>query len=278
MSSAACGIFVVFAQQNSTENKQVENKIKWNTIAAGVEYAEQKIIDKPSAGDGILHIVRIDLAKAKLRSLMVSAMDRQLRTARRWCAEFNMVAVINAGMYDIDNLTHVGYMRSGEHVNNQRWSKQYKSFLVFDPLHADLPQAQILDHTGEVSDILRKYGTVIQNLRLIKGNGVNTWKEQPKKWSEAALAMDSRGRVIFLFIQSPMTMHEFNRGILKLPLDIDRAMHLEGGPEASLSICAAGIDMHLSGLLGIGPLDDGGSYGQWPLPNVIGVMVDQPGK
>jgi len=278
LSTTAVEAFTIFAQQNSVKNDQVQTEIQWTTIAAGVEYATQKIIDNPSAGDGILHIIRIDLAKAKLRSLMVSALDKQPRTAKQWCEEFSLVVVINAGMYDVDHLTHVGYMTSEHHVNNQRWTKHYNSILVFDPLQADLPQAQVLDHASDISDSIHKYGTVIQNLRLIKGNGVNTWKEHPKKWSEAALAMDSQGMVLFLFLQSPLSMYEFNQKILNLPLHISRAMHLEGGPESSLSICSAVKNLHLAGLVGVGPINDGGNYGQWPLPNVIGVFADQPGK
>ncbi len=266
---------IAAAQQKSAKNERIQSEIPWNAIATGVEYAALSIVDNPTAGDGVLHIVRIDPAKAKLRSLMASAMDKQPRTAKNWCTSFGMTAVINAGMYDLDHLTHVGYMKSGDHINNRRWAKKYNSVFVFNPLKTDLPQAQIIDLAEDRPPVIESYGTVIQNLRLIKGLGINAWKEQPKKWSESALAIDNRGRVLFLFIRFPLSMHEFNEKILHLPLNINRAMHLEGGPVSSLSICTNAKDIHLSGSMDMGPIDDGGKYGQWPVPNVLGVAAGQ---
>jgi hypothetical protein len=66
-------------------------------------------------------------------------------------------------------------------------------------------------------------------------------------------------------------MRDFNGYLLKLPLDITQAMHLEGGPEASLSIHAGGVDLDLSGSYETGFLPDNSNRVQWPLPNVLGV-------
>lgn len=261
------------AQQSNAGTTPSQSVIIWRPIASGVEYADQKIIESPIVSDGILHIVRIDTSKAKLRSLMSSALDKQRRTARMWCSEFGMVAVINAGMYDIDYLTHVGYMRSEDHVNNAKWAKGYNSILVFDPLRPGLPSVQILDGVKNNSEILRNFGTVIQNLRLIKGRGQNVWKEKSKKWSEAAIAIDKQGRVLFLFMRSPLPLYEFNEKLLAMPLAITHAMHLEGGPEASLSICTNELQMHLSGSYETGFVESDSNLGQWGLPNIIGVIA-----
>jgi len=49
-------------------------------------------------------------------------------------------------------------------------------------------------------------------------------------------------------------------------------MHLEGGPEASLSIHADGVDLDLAGSYETGFWPDDSNVRQWPIPNVIGVM------
>ena len=67
-------------------------------------------------------------------------------------------------------------------------------------------------------------------------------------------------------------MRDFNRLLLALPLDIQQAMHLEGGPEASLSIHVPGLDLDLCGSYETGFLEDESNREQWPLPNVIGVL------
>lgn len=267
-------ISVTVIQVASAGTTLNQNAIIWKPIASGVEYADQKIIDRPAVSDGHLHIVRIDPARAKLRILMSSALDKKRRTARNWCTEFGMVAVINAGMYSTDLITHIGYMRSGDHVNSARWAKGYNSILVFEPLRSGLPSAQILDSVKDNSKINQDFRSVIQNLRLIKGQSVNVWKEKTKKWSEAAIAIDKQGRVLFLFIRSPLPLYDFNEKLLEMPLDITHAMHVEGGSEASLSICTNTLQIHLSGSYETGFGENDSNFGQWDLPNVIGVMAD----
>jgi hypothetical protein len=66
-------------------------------------------------------------------------------------------------------------------------------------------------------------------------------------------------------------MHELNDLLLHLPLDITQAMHLEGGPEASLSIHAGGVDLDLCGSYETGFEENDANAKQWPIPNVLGV-------
>lgn len=114
----------------------------------------------------------------------------------------------------------------------------------------------------------------MQNLRLIAGGRKNVWAKSDKQWSEAAIAIDSTKRVLFLFSRAPHTMRDFNALVLSLPLDIQQAMHVEGGPEASLSIHVPGLDLDLCGSFESGFNPDDSNKQQWPIPNVIGVMRD----
>jgi len=56
-----------------------------------------------------------------------------------------------------------------------------------------------------------------------------------------------------------------------LPLGIERAMHVEGGPEASLSIHTASLTLDLNGSYETGFREDDQERHQWPIPNVLGV-------
>jgi hypothetical protein len=76
---------------------------------------------------------------------------------------------------------------------------------------------------------------------------------------------------LFIFSRAPYTMRDFNILLLSLPLDIEGAMHLEGGPEASLSIHVAGLDLDLCGSYETGFVEDESNVVQWPIPNVLGV-------
>ena len=245
--------------------------VPWRALAKGVEYAAITLTPRPTVGDGLLHIVKIDPSKARLRALAISQVGGKTRTAQQWRGQFGLVAVINAGMYDVDYSRHTGYFRAGDHVNSSRWARDYRSVLVLDPRKLGLPRAAIHDAGDGDWD---EYGSVVQNLRLIRAPGVSVWAENGRRWSEAAVAMDRDGAILFLFSRSPYSMCELNRILLALPLGILRAMHVEGGPEASLSVRGGGIDLDLSGSYETSFTENDANQRQWPLPNVLGVEAE----
>jgi hypothetical protein len=71
-------------------------------------------------------------------------------------------------------------------------------------------------------------------------------------------------------------MSEFNAMVTRLPLGVVRAMHVEGGPEASLSVRGPGIRLDLSGSYETGFLEGDGNGSQWPIPNVLVVETRPP--
>jgi len=247
---------------------------RWKSLAKGIEYGILQVKPFPEIGDGIIHIVRIDPAKAKLKLFLASEYGKKSLTTAQWCKEFNLVSAINAGMYHKDLITNVGYLRNGSHIQNKRWNSKYKSALAFDPKKAGIPPAILVDlDEPDTIKSLSDYNAVVQNLRLVKGNGVNVWAKQDKKWSETAVGMDRDGRVLFLFCRSPLTMSDFNEIVRSLGLGVMRMMHVEGGPVASLSIRSPGITLDLAGSYQTIIQADDTNKEQWPIPNIIGVQT-----
>ncbi|HEV2721819.1 MAG TPA: phosphodiester glycosidase family protein [Thermoanaerobaculia bacterium] len=228
--------------------------LQWKPLQPGVEL---------TVVDG-LYVVRVDPQRAHLAVALASESGGAPRTAAAWCRKANLAVAINAGMFASDQRSNVGYLRHGTHLNNARFN-DYRSVVALNPgvLWLDLDRDK---------DDLAKYDVVIQNLRLIAGDRRNVWAPSARRWSEAALALDSRGRLLFLFSRAPFTMRDFNSRILALPLDVTRAMHLEGGPEASLSIHVPGFDLDLCGSFETGFREDDTNAQQWPIPNVLGVL------
>jgi hypothetical protein len=247
----------------------------WRSVAKGVEYSQMALASQPSIGDGLLHVVRVDPSLARLRAFAISQMGGATRTARQWRDELRLVAVINAGMFDSSYVRHTGFFRVGAHVNSSTWVKSYQSILVVDPRKSGLPNAAI--HDGAGGD-WSEYATVVQNLRLIRAPGSSVWGENGRRWSEAAVAMDRNGRILFLFSRSPYSMRELTRLLLGLPLGIVSAMHVEGGPEASLSVRGNGLDLNLSGSYETGFRENDENREQWPLPNVLAVEAEPEAK
>jgi uncharacterized protein YigE (DUF2233 family) len=238
----------------------------WKTLQDGLEYAA---IGEPAER---VHVVRIDPSRAPVIAVMAKAGDKQPRTAARWGRERGLVVAINLGMYQTDHLTNVGHAHAPGHVNNGHWSSSYKSVLAFAPSKKDLPGAVLLDlDVAGNKERLADYGAAVQNLRLIRAPGRNVWTRQERRWSEAAVAMDKQGRILFIFSRAPSCMHDFNNKLLTLPLDITTAMHVEGGPEASLSIHGGGIDLDLNGSYETSFNENDDEPQQWPIPNVLGV-------
>jgi hypothetical protein len=246
----------------------------WRKLIPGVEYAA---IAHSSLGgaDPRLHVVRIDPERSELRALLSSELDGKPRTARNWCKEFGLAVAINLGMYQTDLQSNVGYARSGDHVNSARWASTYKSALAFSPTRDGIPPAALFDiESKDERAPLDDYRSVIQNLRLIGAPGRNVWSRQAERWSEAAIAMDREGHILFLFSRSAQPMWNFNEMLLSMPLGIIRAMHVEGGREASLSIHVPGFDLDLAGTRFVtGLIEDDARPAQWRIPNVVGVVM-----
>jgi len=252
----------------------------WRTLADGVEYATFTLATEPESGDGLLHVVRIDPSRAELRALVASAGDGKSRTAQGWLKEGGLAVAINAGMYQSDGRSNVGYFRSGAHQNNARWNA-YRSAFAFGPRRGGIPAAVLVDldppdsgrSAAAQAALDRDYDTVIQNLRLIKGTASGVWSPGAKRWSEAAIAEDDRGHILFLFARTPLSMSDWIERVLALPLHVARAMHVEGGPLASLSIRAGDLSLDLAGSFesGFSPYDRNAR--QAPIPNVIGVRA-----
>jgi hypothetical protein len=248
--------------------------LQWTTLEPGIEYAT---VAPPGPQDlpidNRIHVVRIDPQKRRLEAVMSGGDDAKLRAAGAWCRERHLAVAINMGMYEKDQRTNTGYARKAGYVNNGHWGATYKAALAFAPVKPGAAPVLMADLDNLAAKArLADYGTVVQNLRLIRG-GQNMWTKQDRRWSEAAVAVDQQGRVLFIFTRYPHTMKELNDLLLALPLDIATAMHVEGGPEASLSIHAGKVNLDLNGSYETGFVENDGEARQWPIPNVLGVRT-----
>ncbi|HEY1472240.1 MAG TPA: phosphodiester glycosidase family protein [Candidatus Acidoferrum sp.] len=250
----------------------------WQTLSPGMEL-KYVTPHGASGSNSVITILRIDPKRWELAVLGTSQTGESVgHTAREWCLKGKFTAAINAGMFGTDGKSHIGYLRSGEHVNSSK-RNSYQSVAAFDPHDGGVAAFRIfdLDAPGvSFEAILKDYGGVVQNLRLIKRSGVNAWPPQGKKWSEAALAEDDGGRILFIFLREPYSMHDLNQELLGASLGIVAAQHLEGGPEAQLYFRAGGVEKEMFGSYGASLQPGGEATIPWPIPNVLAVRPRQP--
>jgi hypothetical protein len=241
--------------------------LTWTQVAPGVEHAWLRFDPEPKIGANRLDIVRLDPNRVRLSATLRSAGQPE-QTAQEACGGDGSVVVTNLGMFHPDG-RHVGWTRHGEHVDQPTHVDDYRSWLLAGPRAPGLPAMRVVDSDGPPADVAA-WTLASQNLRLIAHPGRSVWKDQPRRWSEAALGQDSAGRLLLLHTRAAWTMAELNAHLLTMPLGLVAAMHLEGGPEASLSICTPSLQLHVGGGYESGFSDDTNTQ-QWPLPNLLRV-------
>jgi hypothetical protein len=276
-------------QSESKPNPKTPSESKlanpWQELDQGLALANFDAPQKSSYGDSKITIIRIDPHEYDFKVLVSSENNKERYTPRDWAQKFKLSCAINAGMYQADGYTHVGYLKNFEHTDNPSFNS-YNAFLLFNPIPSNavrssknvpaapnhLPPIQILDRSCEdLKTVSASYQTVIQNLRMVGCNLRNVWSKQDKAWSIAALGIDQNGRVLFIFCRSPYPVHDFIAMLLQLPIALQRAMYLEGGPKASLYCSVKKNEVELvggfeSGLYNIGQNDIAS-----PIPGIIGI-------
>jgi len=250
----------------------------WTVLAPGMELATFGLPPSRDSDDTRLVVVRVDPCEWEFRFLCVGAPSgRPAASAREWAEREGLAAAINAGMYATDGTTHIGYLRCDGHTCNAAGNR-YQSVAAFAPHSAEHPAFRIFDLDAEpperlaLDEIRERYACLAQNLRLIKRPGENRWSSQARAWSEAALGEDACGRALLIFCRAPLEMHEFNRLLLSLPIDLVAAQHLEGGPEAQLYLRVGDFEAEWVGSSASGLLPSDAKQMAWPIPNVLGVV------
>ncbi len=243
----------------------------WIRLEEGLELGLFEASQPPSAGDGLIRILRIDPERFELKLLSATERKERPRTARAWCETRGMVAAINASMYQEDRRTSVSLMRSGDYVNNSHFSKD-KTILAFDPLSSEDPSVKIVDRECEdFSEWKTRYRTFVQSIRMYSCKGENVWSPQRGKWSTAAIGTDRNGMVLFVHVRSAYTTHDLINMLSRLPIELDRLMYSEGGPEAQLFVKTGDVEHEFVGSFKSVISDDNDNRHAWPVPNVIAV-------
>ena len=245
---------------------------RWHPLCKGMAIGQFTAQPKSDIGDSKITILKVDPHWFQLKLFSTSQLKHKALTAEQWAKKYGLIAVTNAGMFDTDFRTHVGYMKNFNHLNNPV-QNHYQSVAAFNPIDSSRAPFMIFDLDRVSFDqILKQYQCLIQNLRLIRRPGENRWKQKINKWSEAALGQDREGNILFIFCRSPYSMHDLNNILLKLPIRLVAAQHLEGGPEASFYFKFENMELRLTGSYETNFNENDHNSAFWPIPNVLGVV------
>jgi hypothetical protein len=251
---------------------EARQKAGWQQLDRGLELGIFPAPQAAAGGDSVVRVLRIDSRYFQLRLFNVSHIQNGVPlTPKQWCRQNGLAAAINPSMYQIDYKTSVSLMRTKVHTNNPRLSKDM-TILAFDRQDAGVPRVKIIDRQCEdFQSWKKKYGTLVQSIRMISCKGENVWKPQARRWSTSAIGIDKRDRILFIHVRALYSTHDLINILQKLPLNISRAMYTEGGPQAQLYINSAGKELEFAGSYETNSnAADEGSI-SWPLPNVLGI-------
>lgn len=270
VSIALAMLSLAAAPVNAQPNTPPSASTSWRKLVPGIELG----LFLAPGGQGQMQIVRVD-ARSHPLQLCSSSDTQPMLTVEEWAAKQKLCLVINAGMYDKDGSTHCGYLKNHDVILPAAFRSDYSSICVFSPFTKGTAPFHLLDtdNTSIEKNILSQYAVAVQNLRLIKHPGENRWKQQPKMWSEAALGEDKDGNALFIFCRTSSTMHDFNEHLLKLPINLVSAQHLDGGPPASFYLNCGGVVIRSMGSYETGFAETNNSQKFWLLPHVIGVKA-----
>ncbi|MEI8202693.1 MAG: phosphodiester glycosidase family protein [Bacteroidota bacterium] len=243
----------------------------------GLEFIEYVSPIATFWGDSKVQILRIDPKYFDFELYNSTAMDHVNRMAREWADTFCLQAVINAGMYNLkDFKTNRGFMKNFRHYNNPKRDKNWGAMLGFNAKDSAQPTIEIYDVTCSTwEDVEPRYNTVIQSMRIFNCDGVGQpWSKRASlKSSICVLALDSKYRVMFIFTRSLYSMNQFIEIMKLMPFDIQKAVYMEGGPEASMYICSGEFERDLFGNYVTYGYQMKNNEEIWKLPNVIGIRA-----
>ncbi len=249
--------------------------IQITQLQTGLEFIEYVSPLSTFSGDSKIQILRIDPAYYDFELYNSTAIDGINRTAREWADTFNLVATINAGMYNLkDYLTNRGFMKNFLHYNNPKKDKNWGAALGFNAKDATVAPFEIYDLTcTKWEDVEPHYNTVIQSMRIFDCYGTaQPWKKRAKLTSSLCiLALDSKYRVLFIFTRSLYSMSQFIQIMQQMPLDVKKAVYMEGGPESSMYICSGEFERELFGNYITNYFQIKNNEKIWKLPNIIGI-------
>ncbi len=253
-------------------SRTLSNEDLWKTVDEGLFVREFDSPQKSKSKDSKITIVRVDPKFYSFKLLCASEHGQLRMTSRKWCQKHNLICAMNAGMYQKDGITNVGYMKNFNHINNPRLANTYKAALAFNPVESTIPEIQIIDlRCQDFRSIQFKYQTVIQSIRMISCQQENVWSKQDKTFGMAVFGIDKSGNALFIFTESPYSAYDLINILLSLPISIYNAMYLEGGPEANLYFSLNEFQFERIGRYTTDTESDTLAVAR-PIPNVIGIV------
>jgi len=212
--------------------------IHWRALRPGLEFATLRGEPYCRYGSSTVGALRLDPARVALhvRHFMREPELKPLDILE-WQRRTGALAVFNAGQYYGD-YSYMGLLASGGEVVSRRAHPTFQAALVAGPRGGG-PRARVLDLAAERLDPdSLGWAEVAQSFMLFGPDRAIRVRRSDQVAARTAVAEDRGGHIVVLTTEGGYTLHDFAQLLETLPLELTRAMAMDGGREAEMVVSA----------------------------------------
>jgi hypothetical protein len=197
-------------------------------------------------------------------------------TIEAWASRLGAPVVFNAGQFD-EGFDYLGWLKRDGRWLSDRRKNIWKGLLVSGPI-GDVFWGRIVDLDHADADIADHYQHVVQSMMLVDANSRLRVRDTDLSACRTVIAEDTRGRILIIVTEGATTLGDLARWLIASPLDVMRAMNLDGGIESQLALDTPELKLTLYGQYGTGATawNPGGGQVRYPLPAVVAVRPYTP--
>ncbi|MBN1297096.1 phosphodiester glycosidase family protein [bacterium] len=191
-----------------------------------------------------------------------SRTDNRRLSAREWLEETRSVITINAGQFDTD-YRHLGwFIRDGTNIGSRQhpiWKGIFASRATDTTRH---PTMTIVDLQVSPQTLQAfPYREAVQSLMLFDSQRTIRVNRTGKFARRCIVAVDTDNNTYLIVTRGECTLWDLASYLLTCPLNLDRAMSMDGGAQAQIAIHTPTLNLDIPSF-------------QIPIPCVIGFIPE----
>jgi len=213
-------------------------EIKWNKLMKGLAISDISISDVECKGESSIKIIRMafDSWEFQPHYYKKNVLQKKM-SAHNWLNNTDSRIVINAGQFD-ENYKHLGwFIRNGKNMGSNL-HPIWKGIFACKPKSPEIkPEMTIIDEESSPQKLSNfEYLNAVQSLMLFDSSGKIRVNKSNQFDRRCIIGIDD-DKYVYIFLSiGEVTLWDMAIFLQSLPLDLDRAMSMDGGIQAQLSV------------------------------------------
>lgn len=228
LAAIAVGVAVLLRHENEAP--------RFRVLQPGVEFAVVRGDPYCRMGPSEIAVLRLDPRRVRLRMAHYTQLpDRAPLDVLDWERRIGALAVFNAGQYYPD-YSYMGLFVSEGHPISPRAHGLFKAALVADPAGGGR-DARVLDLERQPLPAgPLPWREIAQSFMLFDDDGHIRVRQSHQTTYRTIVGEDQQGRLVVIATEGGYTLYELAGLLRTMPLGLKRAMSMDGGEEAVLSV------------------------------------------